>query len=440
GGDNALFRFTIPPGPNAVEVRLDNVTGSPFMVLQTGTNVVAPYNGYGNDGGVNYAWASPTLITLPNPVATNYSLTVQASGSGSIFPDALFTVHIRQIPSPALAFDPTLNGPGVSNVVTGNLLNGQSAFYQVTVPPTLNGQPVIGWRLNVSQTSGAATIRVRQGATPDESTSTSPFVSTEAIIVPPYLTPGTWFVEVRAAGLTTYTLTSSNLQLKRPAWAMSVEGNPVTTPGLPPSGPLFGDSGVDTNGVALPGDQGIDLAKGSFDYYSVTVPPGNIGVLRTRLDAISGNPNLYIRVAAPSTLSHTAGGNSGATLYDRSLSASGGSQYGNWVPINGRYETYLTNNTWYLAVQAGGKSNVRYCLPLYSGIVTNIALNGGSYTSQTLAAGDWLYYRVLIPTNAPVNWAVTFSEQLGNVVMYVRDRVPPGNGNSPTDYKDWVFD
>jgi hypothetical protein len=440
GGENALYRFSIPSSTNAVEVRLDNVTGSPYMTLQTGTNAVGPYDGYGNDGGVSYAWNSPTLITLPNPAVTNYFLTVQAYGSGNNYPNAQFTVHLRQIPSPALAFDPAFNGPGVTNVVTGTLLDGQSAFYQVTVPALVNGQSVIGWRLDVSQSSGLARIRVRQGATPDASTSTSPFVSNEAIIVPTYLTPGIWFVEVRATGLTSYTLTSANLQLKRPAWAMPVQGNPVTTPGLPPGGPLFGDSGVDTNGVPLAGDQGTDLAQGSFDYYTINVPPGNIGVLRTRLDAISGNPNLYIRVGGPSTLSHSSGGSTGNTLYDRSLSAAGGSEYGNWVPISGRYEIYLTNATWYLAVQAGGASNVRYRLRLYSGIVNDLALNGGSYTSQTLAAGDWLYYRVLIPTNAPNNWAVTFSEQLGNVVMYVRDRVPPGQGTTPTDYKDWADD
>jgi hypothetical protein len=437
GGENALYQFSIPPGLNAVEVRLDNVTGSPYMTLATGTNVTSPYNSYGSDGGVVYSWSSPSLITLPNPTPTNYSLTVQANPSI----DAISTVHIRQIPTPQLAFDASLNGPGTSNVVSGSLLGGQSAFFPVLVPTNLNGQPVIGWKLALSQSSGAAQIRVRQGALPDpSSSSTSPFVSTEAIIVPPFLTPGTWYVEVRATGLTSYTLTSSNLQLKRPAWAMPVFGNPVTTPGLPPGGPLFGDSGVDTNGVPLPGDQGIDLAQGDFDYYTVTVPPGNIGVLRSRLDAISGNPNLYIRVGAPSTLSHYLNGGNGATLYDRSLSATSGSQYGNWVPLDGRYEIYLTNATWFLAVQAAGNSNVRYRLRLYSGIVTNLALNGGSYTNQTLAAGDWLYYQVSLPTNAPLNWNVTFSELLGNVVMYVRDRVPPGQGTSVTDYKDWSSD
>ncbi len=440
GGESALYQFSIPASSNAVEVRLDNVTGSPYMTLAMGSNAVSPFNAYGNDGGVFNSWNSGSLITLPNPTVTNYSLTVQANASGGGFADALFTVHVRQISSPALAFDAALNGPGVSNVVTGTLLDGQSAFYQVTVPATLNSQPVIGWRLNIAQSSGSARIRVRPGATPDASPNTSPFVFNEAITVPPYLTPGTWFVEVRATGLTSYTLTSSNLQLKRPAWDMPVLGNPVTTIGLPPGGPLFGDSGVGTNGVALPGDQGTDLAQGSFDYYAINIPPGNIGVLRTRLDAISGNPNLYMRVGGPSTLSHLAGGGQGTVLYDRNLSAGGGSEYGNWVPINGRYEIYLTNGTWYVAVQAGGSSNVRYRLRLYSGIVNDLALNGGSFTGQTLAAGDWLYYRVIIPTNAPVNWAVTFSEQLGNVVMYVRDRVPPGQGASVSDYKDWADD
>ena len=353
GGENALYQFSIPPGWPAVEVRLDNVTGDPYMTLATGTNVVIPYNSYGYNGGVGYSWGSPTLITLPNPTATNYSLTVQASSSGSLYPDEISTVHIRQMPTPVLIFDASLNGGGLSNVANGVLLDGQSAFYQVVVPATLNGQPVIGWKLDVAQTAGTPKIRVRPGALPDDYNyydGTSPFVTSEGIMVAPYLSPGTWYVEVRGTGLTTYTLTSSNLQLNRPAWAMPVQGNSVTTTGLPPSGPLFGDTGVDTNGVALPtGDQGTDLAQGTFDYYAVTVPPGNIGVMRTRLDAISGNPNLYIRVGAPSTLSHYQYGSYGATLYDRSLSASSGSEYGNWVPLNGRYEAYLTAGTWYLA-------------------------------------------------------------------------------------------
>ena len=307
----------------------------------------------------------------------------------------------------------------------------------------LNGQPIIGWKLGVTQTTGTPSIRVRQNLLPDDYNyydGTSPFNTSQAIMVSPYLTPGTWYVEVKGAGITTYTLTSSNLQLARPAWIMPAVGAAVTTTGLPPAGPLFADSGVDTNGLPLQGleaDQGIDLAQGAFDYYAIIVPTNNTGILRTRMDAISGNPNLYIRAGAPSTLSHYQYGNYGATLYDRNLNASGGSEYGNWVPLNGRFEKALTNGIWYLAVQAGGNSNVRYRLRMDTGIITNLVLNGGGATNQQIVAGDWLYYAFQIPTNAQVNWNVTFNVQFGSVVMYVRDRVPPGQATTVTDYRDW---
>ena len=54
GGENAFYQFSIPPGVPAVEVRLDNVTGGPYMTMGTGTNVVQPYYSYGYDGGVGY--------------------------------------------------------------------------------------------------------------------------------------------------------------------------------------------------------------------------------------------------------------------------------------------------------------------------------------------------------------------------------------------------
>ena len=442
GGENALYGFNIPGGVPAVEVRLDNVTGGPYMTLATGTNFPAPYYySYGVDGGASSSWSSPALITLPNPTSTNYALTVQASANvGGTYLDAIYTVHIRQMSTPALAFDASLNSGSVSNIATGTLLDGQSAFYQVTVPSSLNGQPVIGWKLDVVQTTGTPNIRVRQGLLPDSYNyydGTSPWSTSEAITVPPYLTPGVWYVEIKGTGITSYTLTSSALQLKRPAWTMQAVGAPVTTAGLPPSGPLFADTGVDTNGVVLPGDQGTDLAQGKFDYYAITVPASNTGVLRTRLDAISGNPNLYIRAGAAPTLSHYQYGQYGNTMYDRTLNASGGSEYGNWVPLNGRFEFALTNGTWYLAVQAGGGSNVRYRLRMDTGNIQPLSLNGGSYTSQSMVAGDYLYYAVQLPTNSPVNWNISYSVQLGNVQVYVRDRVPPGQATTVSDYRDW---
>ncbi|HUA66043.1 MAG TPA: hypothetical protein VME24_09355 [Alphaproteobacteria bacterium] len=443
GGQNGLYKFSIPSGPRAVEVRLDNVTGGPYMSLSTGTNLPTPWYGYGNDGGASVDWDSPTLITLPNPAVTNYALTVQASAYvNSTYLNADYTLHIREMPTPALVFDPSLNTVTASNVATGTLLNGESAYYQVTVPSTLNGQPVIGWVLSVTETTGTPSIRVRPGLLPDNlgEDGTSPFNTSQAIIVPPYLTPGVWYVEVNGSGITSYTLTSSALYLQRPAWTMQPVGGSVTTTGLPPAGPLFADTGVDTNGNALPGDQGTDLAEGAFDYYAIIVPTNNTGILRTRLDAISGNPNLYIRAGWAPTLSHYTYGNYGNSLYDRTLNASGGSEYGNWVPFNGRWEAALTNGIWYLAVQAAGGSNVRFRLRMDTGNITNLVLNGGGTTNQEMVAGDYLYYAVQIPTNSPVDWNITYSVQLGNVVGYIRDRVPPGQGDTVSDYRDWNYD
>jgi hypothetical protein len=383
------------------------------------------------------------LITLPNPMATNYSLTVQAANySTGTYLDSDFTVHIRQMPTPMLAFDPSLNGGSLSNTASGALLDGESAFYEVIVPATnIDGSPVIGWTLTLSQTLGTPSVRVRPGILPDDNggDGTSPFSTGEAIIVPAYLTPGVWYVEVRASGATDYTLRSATLKLNRPAWIMQPVGGIVTTPGLPTNGPLFADTGVDTNGVAVTNSGGGSyLAKGSFDYYEIIVPTNNTAVLRTRLDAISGNPNLYIRAGGAPTLSHNQYGQ-GGTLYDRSLTASGGSEYGNWVPLNGRYQYVLTNGPWYLTVQASS-SDISYRLRMDTGTISNLSLTGGSYTNQTLTAGDWAYFSAFIPTNAPVDWNVTFSIQTGNVVMYVRDTSPPGQATTVTDLRDWSYD
>jgi len=73
-------------------------------------------------------------------------------------------------------------------------------------------------------------------------------------------------------------------------------GQADTSPGL--SQPVFGDTGVDTNGIPLQGDKGVYLAQGHYDFYAVIVPTNNAGLLHAELLAISGNPHLYIRVGA----------------------------------------------------------------------------------------------------------------------------------------------
>ena len=110
------------------------------------------------------------------------------------------------------------------------------------------------------------------------------------------------------------------------------------------------------------------------------------------------------------------------------------------MPLDGRYEQQLTPGTWYIAVQAAGNSNVRYRLLVSLGVITDLAHDGVGVIGQTLAAGDWRYYRVYLPTNCPTTWNATFAQTLGDVVMYVRDVTPPGQGANTTDYRHWTTD
>lgn len=438
-GEISVYQFTVTNSP-ALEVRLDNKVGNSYMRLDTGTNPPYGYYTYGYNNGENPSWSHDRIITLPNVAAGPYSLTVQADSAT----DASFSLVVSESTAKDLAFDRTLSTPSLTNVYSGALSDLQHAYFRVTVPSSFNGQPLLGWKLTLEHSQGKPRLRVRQNTVPDDiyNVGNSPWNLEQMAIVPPFLTPGTWYVDVQGQGTSQYTLTSSVLLLERPDWGMPAIGGNVTTPGLPAAGPLFGDTGIDTNGAALPADQGIDLEQGRFHYYAINMPSNNVGVLRTRLDAISGNPDLYIRVGGAPTLSHYGNGDYyySGVLYDRSLTASFGSEYGNWVPLNGRDELQLTPGLWYLAVQAGGTSNVRYRLRTSVGDVANLTCDGVTLLNQTLAAGDWRYYRVFLPTNSPITWNVTFGQTLGDVVMYARDITPPGQGSMVTDYHDWQSD
>jgi hypothetical protein len=443
GGESALYRFTVPVGILGVEVRLDNRTNSPFVAVRSDTWMPNPGTNlgsvvaepYGIAGGGLPTDISASLLTFANPVAGDYSVAIKARGSGSPinYLSAGYTLRVRNLPVPSLNFSSEWNTNGLSDVASGSLLDNQRAFYRVDVPTN-----ALGWVLDLSQSSGQAYLRVRRGALPsDRGGSGMPFTPYEAVIAPPFLTNGTWYVEVLGSNSATFTLTSRALVAER-TWYMPALGEPVTTPGL--TAPDFGDSGVGTNGVPLAGDQGTDLPRGYSHYYAVVVPSNNVGVLRTELQALSGNPDLYLRTNQAPTVSHSTTGVSGV-IYDRVANGTV-SEYANWVPLDGKADQQLRPGTYYLAVRATGTSNARYRLRLSTGAIQDLALDGGSLSGQTLASNDWRYYRVQVPNDAPANWTVSFNQQLGNVRMYVRDTVPPGNGAStlPTDIRDWATD
>ncbi len=128
-------------------------------------------------------------------------------------------------------------------------------------------------------------------------------------------------------------------------------------------------------------------------------------------------------------------------MLDRSLTGTV-TEYANWVPLNGKSETNLAAGTWYFAVRAVSSANARYRLRLSTGNIQDLDLFSGVATNQIVAGGDWRYYRLQMPTELPSNWLVTFGQQSGDVVLHVRDTVPPGNGVTinPSDYKDWASD
>ncbi len=56
-----------------------------------------------------------------------------------------------------------------------------------------------------------------------------------------------------------------------------------------------------------------------------------------------------------------------------------------------------------------------------------MAQDGGSVIDQNLAAGNMRYYKVDIPgTNTPLEWSLNLQQSSGDVVMFLRDTIPPG--------------
>ena len=436
GGQVKTYTFTVPPGTQALEARLDNRVGNPVMSLISGSRSPQPgitTNGYNQYGYIGGQYSVPTggvarvnhasIITVANPIAGTYSLTVRSETVGSLYPNSTADLTIRQKPRIPLNFSADLNGNGYSHTDTRQLIDAEKTFYEVAVPTLVKGQPVIGWLLKVNLLQGDTTMRIyKTWGSPSSGITVN---NNTALIVPPFFTPGdTWFVEVQADGLTHYTITSQPVTLERPAWPMPAGHN---TP--------FGDSGTDGSGNPLPGDRGIDIGQDDWHFYAVDVPAGNAGLLRTELQAINGNPNLYIREDGVPTTDHNANGNSGADLVNRSLTSTA-SEYGNWVPWDGRYQNQLRAGRWYLGVRATGGTNARYRLLVSTGQVTDLAVNGATVANQILVGRDWRYYRFAVPLDAPNTWNLTFSQQVGDVVMFLRDSVAPGNGATGLESTD----
>jgi len=461
-GAQKIYRFRIPAGLTSIEVRLKNRVGNPNMALRqdaAGSGLI-PYPASptyrADEGGRTYSAYNDTLITLTQPVEGDYTVVVSNQyvySGGYTYPDAGYDLEVRALTPAAL---PITGGAAA----TGSLIDQQVAYYQVEVPEELNGQPVLGWLLKSAVSNGAVSIRVRKDLVPGNNNTGAVVSANSAItIVPPVLTPGTWYVEVKATGITDYSLSSDIVSADpakhRRTWTMPSRIGTFTQAGL--TAPWFGDSGVDDSGAPIINpdtlDQGTDLAKGEWHFYRVTVPVDNSALLRTVLEALSGMPQLYLRTGNVPSIDHYANPTNptqGPTLsYDRSQTLTG-TLYGNWVPLDGKTETKLASGDWWIGVRAV-TTNIRYRLKLAAGdvhdagggrldtagYVQDLAQSGGSVSSQNLAAGDMRYYRVTVPQSSvtlaestPLAWNLTLAQQGGDVVVFVRDTIPPGQGTN----------
>jgi len=298
GGQIKAYQFTVPAGTASLEVRLDNRVGNPWMALIQGARLPAPTwwygpanwqtNEYGFDGGTGGSIYDASVLTVPNPVPGPYSVVVRASydSSAGTYPDATANLVVWQKPDIPLNFDASLNGNGHSHSDSRQMVDGEYNIYQVSTPASVAGLPAVGWIIKTEVLQGAVSLQIYKNlADPNSGLSVN---EAFAVVVPPFLTLGDiWYVRVKANGLTNYTITSQPVTLERPVWQLPTVYN--TT---------IGDSGFDSNGNPLPGDQGIALAQGEWDSYAMDVPDGNGGLF------YAGSPGITYTVETSTDLQH----------------------------------------------------------------------------------------------------------------------------------------
>ncbi|WGL15030.1 PQQ-binding-like beta-propeller repeat protein [Microbulbifer bruguierae] len=468
-GEHKLYKFSVAEGLDSLELSLENTVGVPRMCViraengmlrlpaeASGNSVYKVEGGYYPESG-NHCGSG--VVTMLQPAAGEYVVQV-ADGYDPDELDMTYDLVAKPLAHTPLAFDGGTDSAG--------LIDQQYAIYTVEVPELHDGEEVTAWQLDTPISHGGIKLWASQ-----DLANLNTFVSTktQAVLTAPYLTPGKWYVLVQGQGATDFSITSRAIPVRR-TWTAPAHGEVFAQAGL--DAPYIGDSGIDDAGNPIinpvSSDQGTDLAEGNFHFYRIHVPENNGGVIRTKLEALNGDPDLYIRRDTVPTLTHRYGSEN---LYDR-YDVTSGTQYGNWVSMAAYYHRdYLLNGLpagdWWIGVY-GKSSNVRYRLTVSAGGVVDAAgelqdnanyvqdlqLDGGSVSGQTLAAGDMRYYRVQMPQSSvnagegmPSEWTLNLSEDLGDVVVMLRDTIPPGNTqyatssyspNYGTQFYDWSED
>lgn len=464
-GAVAAFAVATTPDVLLLEARLTERSGPGLLGLSWRAGERLPSASgsyrYAPVGGSSPEVTGADLAVRVNPPAGLHRLLVgptlahyaQSNPSTRAVGESAFTLQVRAVAPVALAFDPAVATAELPSARSGDLVDSQRALHVIDVPETLGDEPILGLLLRLETSQGAASLRVHYDYAAINAGAS--MAAGWRLLAPPFLRPGRWYVEVTGTGATSYTLSSRVAALARDAWALPAAGIAAAGPGL--TGNTIGDSGVTSAGAPLPGDQGVDIGATEMHFYAVDVDPANAGLLRLELVALNGNPDLYLQVGRLPSADHAAGPTNwnGANAFERRMTGTG-TEIANFVPLDGRFTHALPAGRHYLAVRGTG-SNGRYRLRVAAGNelgaevpvnqrnVQALPTNGTLLDGQTLAAGDWRYYRVPIPAEPTTTLRVTFSEAAGDVRLHVRHGAPPGLSTStstsiPSDIIDWIDD
>jgi hypothetical protein len=458
-GAEKRYRVRVPEGIGSFRVYLEQTVGGPHL-----TAAMAPYftgstptSGDGNydsgEGGWNAATSNVQSFEFVAQTGDLDILVHAGIASGSVQANATYDLVIEATPVEEVAFD--------GGQVSDSLTQAETRFYKFDVPVNCDDDPPPGWVIELDTISGAASIDVRRGRLPGDAKSegasfTFNSTSRETVVSPPHFRPGTWYVAVKSTGLTQYTLRSRPITALR-TWTMPARGETAQVPNVPNSAPKFADTGYLENGTLyenpVGGGAGRDLGQDRYHFYRVIVPEGNGGFIKTRLDAISGNPDFFMRRDAAPTLNHDAAGPLAyynlLDWYDQLTNTS----FGHFAPGDLRNGDTLAPGKYWFAVRAIG-SNVRYRLSLSVAQVDDLAMTNGSVSNISLAAGDMRFYRVVTPNtdtttanSAPLQWHIDLAQTQNDVVVFLRERGPAGSSRaapsitSPqSDIRDWQSD
>ena len=344
GGQFGAYQFSVPVGTLSLAVSLENVTGSPTMLLRADNQLTGGSDGYGNNGGQGYTWQSSTLINIPNPAVTNYTLMVQSVASGG---NASYHVRIHALGPLPVTFD-----GGASNIV--NQVAGTWQYFKINVPPN-----AFGWDLRiVGATNANPYLYVCRDLAPGPSNPNYYYWYYQSTWPSTYqvqagydwtgeyydnngvyrygqvlemgmgnaLQPGTYYVGVMSSAGTTpfsYTLVSRGIGTN---FSIPVINLPFT------------------NGVAATNLVGREVA-----YYSIVVPT-NLPSWRLELSNNVGESLLMLQKDALPNVA--AGGQAPYTLYGgRAMQKAGNEQY-LMMPVSG--QSNIVAGTYYIGVASEG--------------------------------------------------------------------------------------